>query len=188
VILGAGPAALSAAQTLRQAGFEGEIVMLTKDNEIPFDRTGLSKGTMGVSDINKMALKDKSWYTEYDVNLLLESTVQEINYDKKELTVGKDKIKFDKLLFATGGSANVPKIKGVELKNILTLRSFHDAVKIKDTAQHSKKIVIIGASFIGLETASAIKKELKDAVDITVVDIAPVPFEKSLGKEVGKAL
>jgi len=115
-----------------------------------------------------------------------------VDYDKNEVHYtanGKEEtIHFDKLLIATGGSAVVPPIKGNDLKNILTLRSAEDATKIKKGVEHAKNIVVVGASFIGMETASALKKELKDKVNVTVVDVMEVPFERVLGKEVGGAL
>jgi NADPH-dependent 2,4-dienoyl-CoA reductase/sulfur reductase-like enzyme len=72
------------------------------------------------------------------------------------------------------------------LKNVFTLRNVNDALRLKEPTKNAKNIVVIGASFIGLETAGTIKNELKDKVNITVVDSNKVAFEKSLGKEIGQ--
>lgn len=72
-------------------------------------------------------------------------------------------------------------MKGNKLGNVFTLRNINDVEKIRDAGKKAKNIVIVGASYIGLESASAIKKELKDAVNITVVSSGSVAFEKTLG-------
>lgn len=188
VILGAGPAALSAAQTLRQSGYQGEIILVTNDSELPFDRTALSKNVFG-ADINKLYLRDASFYEQNGITVLTNSNVKYVNIDKDEVEIeGRDKIKYDRLLIATGGRPRVPQVAGVGLKNVFTLRTFKDAENIKNNAKAAKKIVVIGASFIGLETASSIKKELKDKVEIVVVDAAKAPFQRVLGEEVGNSL
>jgi NAD(P)H-nitrite reductase large subunit len=91
-------------------------------------------------------------------------------------------------LIATGGEARKLKVPGSELQviinnyqNVVTLRNNNDVKSIQNIMGHAKKIVIIGGSFIGCETASCIKKELKDAVDVTVVDSTKTIFERVLG-------
>lgn len=79
-------------------------------------------------------------------------------------------------MLATGGSARKPNVEGVNLANIHPLRTVSDAHNISKAAREAKNIVIIGSSFIGLESASSIKQELKDGVNITVVDSSKVAF------------
>ena len=91
------------------------------------------------------------------------------------------------MLIATGSSPVIPKIPGTELKGVYTLRGYDDFEKIKNHAKNSENIVIAGAGFIGLESASNLKKAFKYS-NITIVNLLGYPFEAMLGKEIGKAL
>lgn len=91
-------------------------------------------------------------------------------------------------MIATGGSARRIPVEGANAKNVHTLRDFSDVNALKNSCTNSKKLVVIGASFIGLETAASIKDFLKDKVDVTVVDVSKVPYERVLGEKVGSAV
>lgn len=95
---------------------------------------------------------------------------------------------YDKLLIATGGRATRPKVEGADLQNIYTLRTIEDAQKIREAAKKASNIVVVGASFIGMEIASTLKKELKDKAKITVISSSGAPYERVLGSQIGKAL
>lgn len=188
VIVGGGPASLSAAETLRQSGYEGEIIIITKDQELPYDRTMLSKNIYN-NDINKIQLRNQAFFDEYGITVVKGAPVKNINANNNTVEIeGKESIKYDKLLIATGGRPRVPALKGVDLKNVFTLRNYNDLNNIKDTTRNAKNVVIIGASFIGIECASAIKGELKDNINITIVDPANTPYERVLGPQVGTAI
>jgi len=189
VILGSGPAALSAVETLRRCNFKGEIILITKEEELPYDRTVLSKNLFG-AELDKITLKDQAFFDKCEVTVLKGTNVKYINIDKNLLEIEgqRDKIKFDKLLIATGGRPKVPPVSGTGLKNVMTLRNFKDMQDIKEAALKAKKIVIVGASFIGMEVAANIKKELKDKVEVTVVDQIKTPFGRVLGDDVGQAI
>jgi NADPH-dependent 2,4-dienoyl-CoA reductase/sulfur reductase-like enzyme len=75
---------------------------------------------------------------------------------------GGERIKYNKLLIATGTTPRRPPVPGVNLKNVFTIRNYHDAENIRDASRKAKNIVIVGASFIGMEAAACIKKQLKD--------------------------
>lgn len=192
VIVGAGPAALSCAETLRQSGFQGEIVMLGEEQALPYDRTNLSKMIFGAS-LPKFLLRKEEFFAQHGINVHANSKVAHIDYEANMVyTRDFQRIPFDKLLLATGGSPRKPNVPGINLENVLVLRNIHDQTRLQSLLQNKeqpiKNIVVIGASFIGMETASAIKKELKENVNITVVDIFKAPFERVLGAEVGNAL
>ena len=91
------------------------------------------------------------------------------------------------MLVATGSSPIIPKIPGVELKGVFALRSFDDFERINNHAKDSENIIIAGGGFIGLESASNLKKTFKNA-NITIINNPGYPFEKMLGKEIGKTL
>ncbi|EAS02251.1 pyridine nucleotide-disulfide oxidoreductase (macronuclear) [Tetrahymena thermophila SB210] len=188
VIVGGGPAGISAAETLRQSGYTGQITILSKEKFIPYDRTILSKALF-FADINKLQYRSKEFLESYGIEVVNEVEVTEIDTERHFVqTKNQDHIHFDKLLLATGGSPNRIPVEGVNSKNVFTLREFSDLESLKNNFQSSKKVVVIGASFIGLETAASVKDFLKDKVDITVVDQSKVPYQRVLGSEVGAAI
>ncbi|CAD8059614.1 unnamed protein product [Paramecium primaurelia] len=187
VIVGGGVSGQSAAETLRQAGFRGRITIITAEDSLPYDRTPMSKMTFMVKQ-QGLQIRPQSFYEQYGIDVKTNTTVDSIDINNQDVVVGQEKIHYDKLLLATGGTARRPQLDGVNLGNVHTLRQFNDLQSIRDKAKTAKNIVVVGASFIGMETASAIKKELKDQVNIIVVDSTSVPFERVLGKEVGGSL
>lgn len=185
VILGAGPAALSAAETLRQSGYGGEIVMITNDDALPYDRTILTKNLFKV-ELPKISIRDQAFFDKYGITVLTGKQVGDVNTQDKTVHVdGVGCVKYDKLLVATGGRPRLPPIPGADFKNVFTVRKFHDVENIRKAAQGAKNVVIIGGSFIGMETAANFKGEFKDNVNITVVEVNEVPFARALGRVVG---
>jgi len=190
VIVGGGPAALSCAETLRQSGFEGEIVMISEEDALPYDRTMLSKWIVG-SSLAKLVIREDPFFKQYDINVKKKTKVSHIDYDSNLIyTNDFTRISYDKLLLATGGIPRKPNVPGVNLKNVQVLRNIKDQEAIQELVNSGKinNVVIIGASFIGMEIASTLKKDFKDKINITVVDIFKQPFERVLGVEVGSSL
>jgi NADPH-dependent 2,4-dienoyl-CoA reductase/sulfur reductase-like enzyme/nitrite reductase/ring-hydroxylating ferredoxin subunit len=186
VILGGGPAGLSAAQTLRQSGYTGEITILSKDTHLPYDRTGLSK--FFPKSIDNILLRSPEFLKEYGIDIVNGVEVTGLNNSKKTVTLDNGKeLTYDQLLIATGGRAITPRFKGIEKNKVFTLRGFDDIMKIVENAKNSQSIVIVGASFVGMELASALKKAVPKAT-VTVIDRTETPFEATLGKEVGRVL
>ena len=131
-----------------------------------------------------------------DIDYKLGTAVFSVNTkQKKVITVRGKHIYYDKLLIASGTKVWSPPIQGLEVtrrsvdpKNIFFLRTQKHMLAIKEACANAKKVVIIGASFIGSECAASLKQEFKDNIEIDMVDIANVPFERTLGKEVGQAI
>lgn len=184
VIVGGGAAGLSCAETLRQSDYTGEITVLSNDNLIPYDRTLLSKALPFV-DAAKMPMRSNEFLEKYDIDYLLNTNVKKINSEARTVTLSDDtEISFDKLLIATGGYARKPIIPGIDLEGVHPIRTGDDHKKAKGDAETAKNIVVLGASFIGMESASAIKGRYKDA-NITIVDVNETPFQRTLGKDIG---
>lgn len=132
VIIGGGVAGLSAAETLRQSGFEGEITILSKEEHLPYDRTGLSKFTFG-ANINNMRVRDAEFLKQYGINVKTNVEVTNLDSNKKVVqTKSGQSIQYDRVLIATGGSPRRPGIPGASadsgLKNVHVLREYNDAV------------------------------------------------------------
>ncbi|MGF1480047.1 MAG: FAD-dependent oxidoreductase [Cyanophyceae cyanobacterium] len=184
VILGAGAAGTHAAEALRQEGFEGRVVMVTKEDKLPYDRTWLSKDYFtGKVEKEDLPLRSPEFYQRHDIEVLLNQTVLRVEVANKKIFLSDGELSYDAVLVATGGKVNQLPMDGQELQNVFTLRSFADTEKILAAAQSAKQAVVVGSSFIGMETAAGLTKH---GVKVTVVSPESVPFEPILGAEIGK--
>ena len=184
IILGAGAAGNAAAQALREGGFKGYIIMITQENHLPYDRPNLSKAYLsGEAPAEWMPLRSDDFFKENGIEMLFNKKIKEVDIVKKEILTDKsEKFIFDKLLLATGGVPRKLNIPGSDLKNIFYLRSFDDSDKIIQAAKSAEKVVVIGASFIGMETAFSLSER---KLDVTVIGPKKVPFENVFGREIG---
>jgi NADPH-dependent 2,4-dienoyl-CoA reductase/sulfur reductase-like enzyme/nitrite reductase/ring-hydroxylating ferredoxin subunit len=183
IVVGGGGAGSSAVESLRHNGYQGRIVMITRESLPPYDRTALSKGYLKSDDAKLYFDRSKDFYDEYGVEILTEMEVTEVDKSAKSITFADNSsMKYDKLLLAMGSVPRKLNVEGSNLGNIFTLRSFVDADKIKLAAKKGTKAVVIGASFIGLESSANLADR---GVSITIVAPELVPFEKLLGNEIG---
>jgi NADPH-dependent 2,4-dienoyl-CoA reductase/sulfur reductase-like enzyme/nitrite reductase/ring-hydroxylating ferredoxin subunit len=184
VIVGGGAAGFAAAEILRRRGFNGSVTMLSNDDAAPVDRPNLSKDYLaGSAPEDWVPLRGDDWYVENNINLSLKTEVTALDAKSKELVLGNgSKIKFDKLLLATGAEPVKLDFPGADQKHVHTLRSLDDCRAIIAQAKNAKRAVVIGASFIGLESAAALR-----ARDIEVHVVAPEkrPLERVFGPQLG---
>lgn len=185
VILGAGAAGIHAAETLRVAGYQGRIVMATADDRLPYDRTWLSKDYFtGKVTSDQLPLRSPEFFQNHNIEVLLKKQAVCVDAIAKTITFAdEDKLSYDALLLATGGKPRQLDVTGKDLQNIFTLRSFSDIEKILAAAGQAKQAVVIGSSFIGMETASGLRQK---GLAVTVVSPDSLPFKKILGEEIGK--
>ncbi len=184
VIVGGGAAGFAAAEMLRRRGYAGSITMLSNDEATPVDRPNLSKDYLaGSAPADWVPLRGDDWYKDNNIDLKLKTDVTGLDTKTKQLTLGDGtKLKFDKLLLATGAEPVKLDIPGAGQKHVHTLRTLSDCRAIIAQAKSAKRAVVIGASFIGLETAAALR-----ARDIEVHVVAPEkrPLEKVFGPQLG---
>ena len=185
VIVGGGAAGFMAAQTLREDGFAGRIVMITREDRAPYDRPNLSKDYLhGHADPAWMPLRSDDFYAEREIEILFKTEVEKVDASAKTVVLkGGDTLGYDSLLIATGGIPRTLDLSGSDLKNIFVLRSFDSADEIIAAAETAQKVAVIGASFIGMEAASSLTKRGKF---VTVIAPDEVPFQKTLGREIGE--
>ena len=167
VIIGCGQAGGQAAASLRQEKYEGPITMIGQEPYIPYQRPPLSKQYLsGEQEKEKLNLRQESFYSEKEINLMLETSVLSLNPHKKELQLEKgETVTYDKLLIATGGRPRKLEVDGNTLKGIHYLRNIDDVDAIKTQMSTSQNLVIVGGGYIGLEVASvAIKRGLTVSV------------------------
>lgn len=187
VILGGGAAGYAAAQTLREDDFKGRIVMITRESQAPYDRPKLSKNYLqGKVGPKGMPLRPDEFFDEYGIEILRDKIVTSVDAAAKTVTFQDgETLPYDSLLVATGGEPHRLDLPGTDLKNIFALRSFDSADAIIAAAQNAQNAVVIGASFIGMETACGLKER---GLAVTVVAPGKVPFEQTLGAEIGQML
>ncbi len=193
-IIGGGAAGYGAAQAMREAGFEGKIVMFTKEDKTPYDRPNLSKDYLeGSAQPEWMPIRPDDFYKNYGIEIEFNKNVKSVSIKSKKIKFeDSSDCKFDKLLIATGGTPIKLNIPGSDLRNIFYLRSFDDADKIIEKIQGmladkqtSKKAVVVGSSFIGMESANSLAER---GLEVTVVSLDETPFELTFGKEIGKLI
>ncbi len=184
VILGAGASGYAAAQSMRENGYTGNIILVTRENRKPYDRPNLSKDYLaGNAEPEWMPLRPDDFFDEYGIEIKQTVEIKGVDFQKKRVSLdNNESLNYDKLLIATGGIPNKLNVKGSDLENIFYLRSFDDADRIIASLKDSKEAVVIGASFIAMETAHSLTER---KINVTVLAPDEIPFEKNFGKEIG---
>ena len=184
VIVGAGAAGYMAAQTLREEGFAGRLVVVSREMKQPYDRPNLSKDYLaGEADPDWMPLRSRDFYRTHDIELLLGKTVTALDSERQFLELSDGgRISYDALLLTSGGKPRTIEVPGAELRNVMDLRSFRSADQIIDAAGKSTRAVIVGSGFIAMETAASLRGR---NLPVTVVSPESVPFGEKFGKEIG---
>ena len=175
VIIGGGQAASQVAISLRQKNFTGDISILSSEEYHPYQRPPLSKKYLsGELDSERLYLKPKKFYEDQNINVMLNSYVEEIDRSNSKLTFSKNNgeeatINYDNLVISTGTSPRLIPLDNPNLKGVHYLRSIKDVEEIKKSLIGAKSMVIIGGGYIGLEVA-AVSKKL--GLNVTVVEMA----------------
>jgi len=184
VIIGGGAAGFAAAEMLRRLGYRGALTMLSEDTSPPCDRPNLSKDYLaGNAPEEWIPLKSDDYYRENEIDLRLGARVEAIDVSgRRVVTEDGTAFGFDKLLLATGAEPVRLRMPGFDAANVYTLRSLADARAIIAQAKGATRAAVIGASFIGLEAAAALRAR---GLEVHVVAPEPVPMAKILGAEIG---
>lgn len=185
VIVGGGPAGFAAAEMLRRRDYRGTVVVLSADAAPPCDRPNLSKDYLaGTAPEGWIPLKPHDFYKERRIDLRLNVTVVAIDPDRRQvLTQSGERFDYDRLLLATG--CEPVRLRGPgfgDTESVFVLRSLADARKIIAATATARSVAVIGASFIGLEVAAALRQR---GLTVHVVAPEPLPMAKILGPELG---
>ena len=183
VIVGGGLAGAKAARTLRDEGFDGRVVLVSRETELPYERPPLSKGyLLGKEPFEKAVVNDREWYDTHGVEL--RSGVSATSLDPAAHTVGLDDgatLTYDRLLLATGALPRLLDVPGADEAPVRYLRTRADSDELRaDLAGGTRRVVVIGGGWIGLEAAAA-ARELGH--DVTVLFPAELPLLAPLGRE-----
>jgi len=187
VIVGAGAAGNACAETLRQEGFGGRILLITAEMDGPYDRPALSKDFMaGELSRKSLPLRRADFYETRSIELLTGSCVTELDAGARTVSFSDgSSVKFDCALLATGGIPRKADIPGANLASFFLLRSLGDAEAITDGVAEAERVVILGAGFIGMEAASSLASR---GLEVHVVAPGRAPMEKVFGEQIGKWL
>jgi 3-phenylpropionate/trans-cinnamate dioxygenase ferredoxin reductase component len=185
VIVGASLAGARAAETLRSEGFDGPVVLIGSEDETPYERPPLSKDyLMGKHGRDKLYAQPREWYGEHDVDLRLGTTVTSIDPAAHEVVLGDgSRVGYSKLLLTTGSSPRHVAVPGADLDGVLYLRRVEDSDRIRAAFETASRVAVIGAGWIGLETAAAARNA---GAEVTVLEMAELPLLRVLGREVAE--
>ncbi|KAM6911562.1 apoptosis-inducing factor 3-like [Lycodopsis pacificus] len=187
LLLGGGAASLICAETLRQENFGGRIIMVTRDDLLPYDKTRLSK-VMNVEN-DSILLRRMEFFHQHDIEVWLRKEAVSVDTDMKTVAFDDGSVQsYDQLLISTGCSHGLSfrskglDVPGMKLENVRMLETPEDARQIH-TACLGSNVVLVGTSFVGMEVASYC---IDKASSVTVIGSSELPYQNTLGREIGK--
>jgi 3-phenylpropionate/trans-cinnamate dioxygenase ferredoxin reductase subunit len=184
VIVGAGMAGAKAAETLREEGFDGRVVLVGAEPEAPYERPPLSKGYLiGDSAREEARVHDAGFYEQRDIELRDATEATAIDTGAHTVTLGSgEELAYDRLLIATGAIPKRPPIPGADLDHVRVLRSLADSDALREAFGRGGSLAVIGGGWIGCEVAAAARGY---GVKVTLIEQAEQPLAGVLGAEVG---
>lgn len=179
IIIGAGHGGIQVVASLREEGFDGEIVLIASEKEMPYQKPPLSKGYLqGKQSEEAILFRAATYYENNNIHLRLGEEVQQIKVTEKQIvTSSGETISFTHLILATGANNRKLVLNGTEAPNILYLRTLNDAQVIAQRLESSQHIAIIGGGFIGLELAALAAEKGKQ---VTVIEAQTRLMERVL--------
>jgi 3-phenylpropionate/trans-cinnamate dioxygenase ferredoxin reductase subunit len=182
VIVGASLAGAKAAEALREQGFDGPLVLIGEETDRPYERPPLSKDyLLGKADREAMFVHPLAWYAGHDIDLRLGARVTGLDPAAHEVRLADgSRIGYAKLLLATGSTPRHLTVAGADAGGVLYLRRVGDSDQIKATFAAASRVAVIGAGWIGLETAAAARAA---GVEVTILEAAELPLLRVLGRE-----
>ena len=186
VIIGGGLAGAKAAEALREQGYRGAVTLISNDAEPPYERPPLSKSYLaGESPFEDALVHPEQWYAEHDVSLLLNTNATALDPAAHTVTLDDGStLHYGKLLLATGSVPRRLPVPGADADGVLYLRSHSDSDAIKATFGAGRRLIIIGAGWIGLEVAAAARGA---GTEVTIVEMGAQPLLNVLGPELAPA-
>jgi len=186
-IVGASLAGSSAAATLREEGFDGRVLLIGAEPQLPYDRPPLSKNYLrGTTPFEKTLLRPPEFYRERDIEMRLGSTVVKVDPEKRMLALHDgERLEFDQLLVATGGRNRRFPIPGLDLPGVYDLRTVADADRIREAMARGGRAVVVGMGFIGAEVAASMRQS---GLEVVAVEPFRTPLYRALGEEIGRVV
>lgn len=184
IIVGASLAGAKAAEALRELGFGGRVVLIGSEPERPYARPPLSKDYLsGTVGLEKVYVHAEDFYESHDIELRTATIVERIDPASSEVVLtGGERLRYNRLLLTTGAEPRRLSIPGADLDGIYYLRSLSDSERLRERIAQGRRLVVIGAGWIGCEVAATARQA---GLEVTVIDPHSVPLEPVLGAEVG---
>lgn len=185
IIIGMGAAGVNVADTLRREGYAGRIVMISSETDLPYDKPNLSKDFLaGNATAEWLPLHPPEYYEDQRIELRLGVTIWSVDTTARQImTSSGERLTFGALVLATGASARTLAVNGAD--RVHYLRTRRDAELLVAKAASARRAVVIGSSFIGLETAASLRQQ---GLEVVVTSPDRVPLERVLGPEVGSRI
>ena len=184
IIIGASLAGAKAAETLREDGFEGEIVLIGEEPVRPYERPPLSKDHLqGKAGLDKVFVHDQSYYDEHNIELRLSSRVEVLDVNNKEIVLASgEHLHYDAALLTTGSVPRRIAVPGADLGGVHYLRTLADSDRLRAAITSASRVIVIGAGWIGCEVAASARQL---GAEVAMVEVGGLPLERVLGPELG---
>jgi 3-phenylpropionate/trans-cinnamate dioxygenase ferredoxin reductase subunit len=184
VIVGASLAGAKAAETLREEGFDGRIVLIGEEPERPYERPPLTKDYLrGESPREKVYVHPRDFYEQQAIELMSSTAVTALDAGAARITLGDgSELGYDGLLLSTGAQPRTIAIPGADLGGVLYLRTLADCDVLRERVDAGARVVVVGAGWIGSEVAASARQR---GAEVTLIDPLSVPLERVLGAEIG---
>lgn len=182
IIIGSGPAGLSAAEAFREHNTTLPVHIFTDDEALPYERPPLSKDYLR-GETDDVDTHPAEWFADKDIQVVTHTRIDSVDTTGHAVHAGGERYPYHALVFATGSGPITPPIPGGELA--LQLRSLADARRLRAAATDAKSAVVIGAGFIGCEAAASLAKQ---GVSVTVVAPSKLPQQKRLGDDAAQRI
>lgn len=183
VVVGGSLAGVHAAESLRDRGYDGELTIVSSEEQLPYDRPPLSKeALMEGIDHDRLLLHEPAWYGEQNITVLLDDPAVRLDTDSRELELRSGAVlPYDGLIIATGSRARRVRVEE-DGPTVHVIRTSEDARALRPHLQAGRHLVIAGGGFIGLEVAAAARQL---GMQVTVIEGAPVPLARAFGDVIG---
>ena len=185
IIIGASLAGAKAAQTLREEGFGGRVVLIGEEPVRPYERPPLSKEYLqGKAEADAAFVHDPGYYDQHDIDLRLSTRVRGLEPRDREVVLASgERIGYDAVLLATGAVPRRLQVPGAALAGVHYLRDLADAERLRAAITAGGRVVVIGAGWIGCEVAASARQL---GADVAMVERGRLPLERVLGPELGR--
>ena len=187
VIVGASLAGATAAATLRDESFDGEIQLIGAETQLPYNRPPLSKGYLRQQErFEDQLVKPAGYYADQRIELRLGTRATAVDATQRFVELeGGERIGYDRLLVATGGRNRALSVPGANLEGVFQLRTVEDCDRIRSATRRGRRAVVMGLGFIGSEVAASLRQL---GIDVAAVEGSRVPLARVVGEEVGQVL
>ena len=186
LILGNGAAGISAAKSIRERNNTCNIVMISNESVLSYNRPMLTKSMIAQFDAKQLAIYDEDWYKENNIINILDKNIIDINAEEKVVTLEDEvKLKYDKCIYALGSESFIPPISGHDKEGVIAIRRISDNNKINKLLPNVKNAVVIGGGVLGLEAAWEL---CKAKCNVTVLELAPSLMSRQIDERSGEFL